>query len=75
MTNTENTFKNHNSTDEIVDNLAVRIPLASLVGCLPEELYALGYPKTVDVETLRERKEALDEEFDETEASDESSDN
>lgn len=75
MTNAENSFEIHNSTDQIVDNLAVRIPLASLVGCLPEELYALGYPKTTDVETLRARKEALDEEFDETEMPDESSDN
>lgn len=74
MTNAENSFEIHNSTDQIVDNLAVRIPLASLVGCLPEELYALGYPKTTDVETLRERKEALDEEFDEAEVPDESSD-
>ena len=74
MTNAENSFEIHNSTDQIVDNLAVRIPLASRVGCLPDELYALGYPKTTDVETLRARKEALDEEFDEAEVSDESDD-
>lgn len=50
-----------------------RIRLARQVECLPNELYALGYPETTDVEILKARKEALDEEFEEEEVSDESS--
>lgn len=42
--------------------------LARQVGCFPNELYALGYPETTDVETLKARKEALDEELAEEES-------
>lgn len=48
--------------------LNARFQLARQVGCFPNELYALGYPETTDVETLKARKEALDEELAEEES-------
>lgn len=51
--------------------LCRRICLAKQVGCLPNELYALGYPETTDAEILKARKEALDTEVAEKEVNEE----
>lgn len=48
-----------------------RIRLAQQLGCLTNELYALGYPETTDVEILKARKEALDAEVAEKEMNEE----